>query len=258
VAVNQASSESNGTLTDHGDGSYTYVFKTNISNITKPVGGTAVTYDRHLTHRISLMMGGHSGPTDDDTFDFVPDGSPVTETRNIVATSGCKGCHGNEFHGHGGNRVSVENCVTCHNPSNTDAQSGNTLDMKVMIHKIHSGGELPSVTGPATDGILWDDPTTLADETADNDTFAIWGYGPRTPGGRWLPGSIQNTWCHQAGAQTKLTGRQNYHVPLAVPPRQRQFATGVGQRVLAAAVQSNDNFASTCHQEWRQRYWHSA
>ena len=174
VSVNQASSESNGILTDHGDGSYTYVFNKNISNITKPVGGAAVTYERNLTHRISLTMGGHGGPTDDDSFDFVPDGSALTETRNIIATSGCQGCHGSEFHGHGGNRVSVENCVTCHNPSNTDAQSGNTLDMKVMIHKIHMGGEPPSATG--ADTILWDDPATLADESADNGGCAIWGY----------------------------------------------------------------------------------
>jgi len=263
--VNQASSESNGTLTDHGDGSYTYVFSTNLTTAKKAVAadgttepGEAVTYDRNLTHRISLMMGGHSGPTDDDTYDFVPatgaTGAALTETRNIVATSGCKGCHGNEFHGHGGNRVSVENCVTCHNPSNTDAQSGNTLDMKVMIHKIHMGGELPSVTKvslvpPLNDGILWDDPATLADETADNATYAIWGYN--TSKNTWwkvgFPALIQNcTKCHQGGGanvdnwKTKLSraacGSCHDNV---------DFASGAGHD---GGAQSNDNLCATCHQ----------
>ncbi len=165
TTATQGYRESNGTFVNHGDGSYTYTFATNISSIV--VGGSPVTYERNRTHRVSVMMGGHTGATATATFDFVPDGSAATLTRDIVRTETCQGCHGAEFHGHGGDRITVENCVTCHNPSGSDAQGGQTLDMKVMIHKIHMGGELPSVAGP--DGDPW--------AIADNGTYAIWGFG---------------------------------------------------------------------------------
>ena len=91
-------------------------------------------------------MGGHSGPTADAYIDFLPDGSPLTETRNIIDTTSCQGCHGEfQFAGHGGDRLQIQVCMTCHNPGNLDAQSGETLDRRVMIHKIHAGHELASI-----------------------------------------------------------------------------------------------------------------
>jgi hypothetical protein len=174
TTANQGSRENNGTITDNGDGSYTYVFAKNISALTQPVGGAAIAYERNLTHRVSLMMGGSTGATATAHFDFVPDGTAMTETRDIVPTSACKTCHGDRFAAHGGDRLTVENCATCHVPGANDAQGGETLDLKVMIHKIHAGSELPGIAGP--DGEVFDDPTTPQDETADNGTYAIWGF----------------------------------------------------------------------------------
>ena len=57
------------------------------------------------------------------------------------------------------------NCATCHTPNNWDPHGGETVDLKVMIHKIHAGGELPTVHGP--------DGNPCA--TADNGMYAIWG-----------------------------------------------------------------------------------
>jgi OmcA/MtrC family decaheme c-type cytochrome len=70
----------------------------------------------------------------------------VSLTRDIVQTETCNGCHGvtsdTRLALHGGGRTEVEYCVTCHNPGTTDANSGNTVDMPVMIHKIHYGSSL--------------------------------------------------------------------------------------------------------------------
>jgi len=255
TTVEQGYRENNGIFTDNLDGSYSYVFATNLSTIVTPVNNTPIGYDRSLTHRVVVQMGGSSGATAEATFDFVPDGSAVVDTRNIVETAACKSCHGNEFRGHGGDRLTVEGCVTCHNPSTTDAQSGQTLDLKVMIHKIHAGGQLPSVHG--ADGIFWDDPGTTGDESADNGEYAIWGY--RTSKHDWgkvgFPAIIENcTKCHQEIVPdldpTTLAGVDNWKT---VPSRAAceschddlDIAAGTNH---AGGSQTDDNDCDTCHQ----------
>jgi OmcA/MtrC family decaheme c-type cytochrome len=63
---------------------------------------------------------------------------------DIAATENCNRCH-DPLAIHGGGRIEIEYCVTCHNAGSTDANSANTVDMKVMVHKIHMGRNLPSV-----------------------------------------------------------------------------------------------------------------
>lgn len=250
--ADQAYRESNGTLSDHGDGTYTYTFATNIANITMPVATTAITYERNRKHRISLMMGGHSGYTATATYDFVPDGSQDTTTREILTTDSCRSCHGPFFAAHGGDRLTVENCVTCHAPGSSDAQSGNTLDFKVMIHKIHAGGELDSIPGP--DGILWDDPSTTKDESADNGFYGIYGYQDQLA--QWwdlgFPAIIRNcTKCHNGNGADVNNWKTN-------PSRAAcgschdlvNFATGAnhGNSTLSNIVVTDDNqCAQNCH-----------
>ncbi|MCK5359610.1 MAG: OmcA/MtrC family decaheme c-type cytochrome, partial [Gammaproteobacteria bacterium] len=138
----QATSERNVPMVNHGDGTYTYTFATDITNVTTPL---AVSYEPTLTHRFAIQVGGGL-PVSNPTFTFRPSDGMTTGivTRDIVKIESCNECH-NALALHGGGRVDTQLCVTCHNPGSTDANSGNTVDFKVMIHKIHRGEDLPSV-----------------------------------------------------------------------------------------------------------------
>lgn len=78
-----------------------------------------------------------------DTFDWVPDGSTAPRVELSVTDAKCNQCHGN-LSAHD-NRTEVAVCITCHQPQSADPDTGNTVDMAVMTHKIHMGEELPSV-----------------------------------------------------------------------------------------------------------------
>jgi OmcA/MtrC family decaheme c-type cytochrome len=130
-------------LVDHGDGSYTYTFTKNITN------DPNVPYNPALTHRVGFEIRGLA-PANNGSYTFQPSSGATTGifSDDIVATSTCDGCH-TQLNAHGGARVEVKYCVLCHNPGTTDPYSGNSLDMAVMIHKIHAGSSLPSISNYA-------------------------------------------------------------------------------------------------------------
>lgn len=142
-ATNQATSESNGTFTNNSDGSYRYVFNTNLKSVSSPL---VVNYSPDDTHRVAIQISGGGIPAANAYYDWQPSTGMTSGilSRNMVATESCNSCHG-ELALHGGGRKDVEYCVTCHNPGSVDANSGNTVDFSAMIHKIHFGEELPSV-----------------------------------------------------------------------------------------------------------------
>lgn len=135
--------ESGGTLEELGDGQYRYTFATDVTNVTQPI---AVPWQPNLTHRVGMEIRLDSGSGArrpmapfNPVLDFVPDGGAGTGvTKNIIDTDNCENCHF-EFAFHGGQRKSVEYCVTCHNPGHIDTDSGNSLDMAHMVHSIHMG-----------------------------------------------------------------------------------------------------------------------
>lgn len=137
----QATSDSGGTFTKEADGVYTYTF-----GAKAPAG-----FDSSATHSIGVWAARDLSEFDldaianydSDVFDFVPNGNPVTVTRDVVRTQSCNKCH-DPLSAHD-DRRGVELCNICHNPQSSDPDTGNTIDMVVMTHKIHMGKELPSV-----------------------------------------------------------------------------------------------------------------
>ncbi len=150
-----AENAASGTLVDNGDGTYQYTFQTDITKIPN------VVYNATLTHRIAFFIDGLA-QANNGSYTFQPSTGATTGIfmREIVETATCNNCHtsfalsptGTSV-AHDGLMVEVQACVVCHNPGNTDPSSGNTLDFKQMVHKIHSGNTLPSIqtpTGPNT------------------------------------------------------------------------------------------------------------
>jgi len=148
IAVAQATTENNGTLTQASDGNWSYQFNTDI--------GDPATLSE--VHRACIQF---SLPVAVDNLcvDFVPalladsataamgsSLSPLfydTNNARLIATEAtCNSCHA-KLALHGGGRTQLDFCVTCHNPGTSDANSTNNLDLATMVHKIHNGRNLP-------------------------------------------------------------------------------------------------------------------
>ncbi|MEO6773637.1 MAG: OmcA/MtrC family decaheme c-type cytochrome [Kofleriaceae bacterium] len=133
----QAQVESNGTVAvvDVTKGEYTYTFATPatgiVSTLTQTVGALAV-----RTNGTTQTIG-------NATFSARPDGGTPISRQEVTDTT-CNQCH-KALTMHGGRWTSTDQCILCHQPQSSDPSSGNTLDFKVMIHKIHDGVDLPSV-----------------------------------------------------------------------------------------------------------------
>src|SRR5262249_601316 len=77
-------------------------------------------------------------------------GGTVSAVIQDTSTTECNSCH-NPLQAHGGGRREVGLCRLCHTgqAGAIDPDTGNTLDFRVMIHKIHAGKQLPTVlNGP--------------------------------------------------------------------------------------------------------------
>lgn len=136
---------SGGALKSVGAGQYQYTFAAKAPAGFDATATTTVAVDgnRDLT---SFNLGTSYAGT---TFNFVPNGSAVTVTRDVIRTPSCNACH-DQLAFHGGYAHGMEMCVLCHQPQNLDPVTGNTLDAKVFFHKIHMGSQLPSVIGTGT------------------------------------------------------------------------------------------------------------
>src|SRR5262249_37895602 len=135
ASATQAGTDPTGTVADQGGGEFTYTFTTVLPE----------DFDRNATHRVGGQVTRGDGRwVGNATLDFVPSGSPVVATKDLVETAACNQCH-DPLEFHGGNRREVKYCVTCHTSQTIDPETGNSMDFKQLIHKIHRGAELPSV-----------------------------------------------------------------------------------------------------------------
>lgn len=147
-AQTQAGNDSGGVFTANAVGDYTYTFKTKA-----PAG-----FDASATHSIGVSARrdlSEFGEFDEwtqvsnDVFTFVPNGGAVKTTRSLVSTKACNGCH-NPLFAHGGSRIAVELCIMCHQPQTVNPDTQYSMDMPVLIHKLHQGANLPSVKAGGT------------------------------------------------------------------------------------------------------------
>lgn len=143
VSAVQAGTDSGGTWTDLQTGKAKYLFRTVLP---ADFDGTKThTLGIYSTRNLTDILGKNYYANVE--YNFRPDGAKVVETWDKInlATS-CNNCH-DPLALHGGSRRDVKLCVLCHQPQTVDPDTGNTVDMKVMVHKIHRGPDLPSVLG---------------------------------------------------------------------------------------------------------------
>ncbi len=151
ATATQAAADSGGATRTVAVGEYIYTYATKA-----PAG-----FDPTATNRIGIYGSRNLTTFDlgtnyaDTTFDFVPSGAKAAP-RDVVRTADCNQCHGLPngmtsatgsagLAAHGGSRRDVQLCIICHQPQTTDPDTGNTLDFKAFIHKVHMGSSLPSV-----------------------------------------------------------------------------------------------------------------
>jgi len=130
----QATTDSGGKVTETATG-FTYVFSNTIP----------ANFDKNATTVVGMQTSRNSrADVANATYAFIPSGTGTPAVRQVVNTDACNQCH-DPLKAHGA-RVDTNYCVLCHSPQSTDVNSGNTVDFKVMVHKIHKASSLPSVT----------------------------------------------------------------------------------------------------------------
>ena len=192
--------DQNGKLTDNGNGTYSYTFARDIPKVKDQVAAATVpstsnkadlgdlTFDASLQHRLVIQISGsNAGATLENAANVVYDFVPATGAaippgdlkKDLVDIKACNACH-QKLALHGGGRVDVQYCTTCHTsqrafgqpkvasangafPALTETKTVNATTgitsysyspnlyvgdgevmghFTTMVHKIHQGGSL--------------------------------------------------------------------------------------------------------------------
>jgi OmcA/MtrC family decaheme c-type cytochrome len=244
----QATTESGATgkLVDNGDGTYQYTFHKDITT------DANVKYDPTLTHRVAFEIRGLA-QANNGAYTFQPSTGATTGifSREIIELQTCNGCH-TQLMLHGGARVETQYCVMCHNPSTTDPYSGNPLDFKQMIHKIHTGLNLPSIA-----------PTPITFTAPPSGTSATLASPWPSVSGSNYNITFSTGQVSGGGTFTKNSTAVSWTTPVAGSPTATASAQDVGPTLsqgywIVGFMQSLDNFntvrfpqdtryCTTCH-----------
>ncbi|HKZ54531.1 MAG TPA: OmcA/MtrC family decaheme c-type cytochrome [Anaerolineales bacterium] len=212
----QPFADSEGTWQAAGNGAHTYTFNNALTTPPDPALTTVVGVYAWKDGRASVA---------NDVYAFVPAGGELTVSREVVATAACNTCH-NPLALHGGVRRETGLCVTCHTDQNTDPETGNTVEFKVMIHRIHRGAELPSVEAGTPFRIVGFRQTVF-------DYSAV----------EWLQDVRNCTTCHSGGAQS-----DNFKAaPSAAACTACHDATNLASGENHAGGKQTDDKCVSCH-----------
>lgn len=152
------------------DGSYTYTFDSPIpTDYGVPINDTTKFTDGELTGPLdkgtytvamafsrNYFIKGQTYPdANSATYDFGLNTTTLSK-REVVGVGNCNACH-IDFRMHEGKFRTPDICITCHTSGAEDMNSTDmadptpqTIDFKVMVHKLHNGAHLPSVQGLTT------------------------------------------------------------------------------------------------------------
>lgn len=259
-----------GTFKVLGYGTYQYTFSKGLPDY------TGVSYDPSQTQRVGLQVRGDSscapgaasdqllkltprGFVTNGVLDFVPAGG-LPASRNIIDQGQCNACHV-QLGAHGGGRIDVRFCDTCHNPSTVQSATNTSFDLMFMVHQIHMAANLAQpfpIWVPATStapgrmtypfaevtypqdmrncttchndsatGSSWKTAITIANCTSCHDSTTFSGPNPTHGGGPAT--DDQCTACHQQSNLPQLTVAGAHAKSTAAPlqastPSVREYA----------------------------------
>lgn len=222
----QASTDSGGSTVKLGDGTYQYTFGTKLP----------ADYPRNVTHTLGIhaarnltAWGFKTVYTSNILYSYVPNGDKVTTVRDVSRTEVCNQCHdGMGFHDSSARRELLY-CNLCHQPQSVDPDTGNSVDMSVMVHKIHMGSSLPSVIAGKPYQIIGNGQSV-------NDYSKV--------GFPYMPEGVLNcTACHQKGTQADNWFMRPTRAACGSCHDDVDFAAGKNHLAM-----DTDDYCAMCHQ----------
>ncbi|HEX9444989.1 MAG TPA: OmcA/MtrC family decaheme c-type cytochrome, partial [Candidatus Binatia bacterium] len=116
-------------------GVFTYTFKTALP----------ADFDRKATHVVGgELTRGERRYAANPLYEFAPSGGKVAARRDVAETASCNTCH-DPLRAHRGTAREARYCALCHTSQLADPETGENLDFKYFVHKLHRGKYLPSV-----------------------------------------------------------------------------------------------------------------